>query len=148
MSHDEAWYKSKVVHDLRTDLYVRVQRFEDAFCVGLVDMLVTDRRDGIWLECKCHTITANGVLLPKSKITGNQIAWMSSWNGFPFPAAVMLFTDRGWLVCPIDSVLSTICTNNEAMELLEPYPVKSFKNIMKAYDRMKEWATHPILKQG
>ena len=139
MSHDEAWYKSKVVRDLRTDPSVRVQRFEDAFCVGLVDMFVANQESGIWLECKCHTVTANGVLLPKSKITGNQIAWMGLWNGFPHPAAVMLFTDKGWLVCPIESVFNTICANNKATELLESYPVKTFANIKKSYNRVKEW---------
>ena len=142
MSRDETWYKSRAVSNLRQDPRIRVQRFEDAFMVGLVDMFVSDSRSGIWLEAKHHVQTETGVVLPKSAITGNQIAWLQHWDRMPHPTGLLLFTDHGWLVCPQRFILSHLCvlSADKLRHLLSPHPLLKYAEIMESYLRFNQWA--------
>jgi hypothetical protein len=151
-NHHEADHKARLVKALKMEAGVRVQRFEDAFSVGLVDMFIGWKAlqnlpaGGLWLEAKYHEITS-GVMLPQSKITGNQIAWIEHWDGAPHPTGVILFTDKGWIVCPTKYVLDILCTEKSAkvMHLLDSYPVRGLRAILHNFDRTKQWASTLLL---
>lgn len=94
--------QAKVIKALRAG-GCPVQKFSDAFALGVPDMLVGGAR-GIWVECKYHLLPkmARTPLMPLTMLTGPQQVWLRRWNGQPLPTAVLLFTGSGWLLCPTE----------------------------------------------
>lgn len=131
---------------------VPTQKFTDEFSHGIPDMWIgtptlPDVWPGGWLEAKFHLQPKlrRTPLLPKAKITGNQISWLRRNNRRPNPCAVIHFTGEAWMVCPIEHLhVLTDLPSGSTAQLLRTTPVSrvSTKELWHSYCEVESFGTN------
>ena len=117
----EATAQKKLITSLKAT-GCRVQKFTDQFGFGIPDLLAGTKDLGLWVEMKFMDrwpVKPTTPVLPKDKITGNQVFWLTEWWMRPCPTCVVLaFGDGTWLLMPAPLLSRLTETPSSALTVL------------------------------
>lgn len=139
----EGIFQNKIIKNIRAEGF-HAQKFHDDASIGIPDLFVGTPKMGFWLELKYKRFPSKKSTPFNPELSGAQEDWLQEYDHMPNPTAIIMATNKGWIVVPqvfIHKVLFDNPANNYKHLLITKPPAMNL--IKYSYESVRVHEMNP-----